>query len=80
MSYTALHSLANKVCISLVALSINDQLVALMAPRGFENTAGMLGIWIGEMIRRRINQETFRKVMLLALFVIGINLIRRAII
>ena len=40
---------------------------------------GMLGIWIGEMIRRRINQETFRKVMLLALFVIGINLIRRAI-
>ena len=40
---------------------------------------GMLGIWIGEMIRRRINQKTFRKVMLLALFVIGINLIRRAI-
>ena len=40
---------------------------------------GMLGIWIGEMIRRRINQETFHKVMLLALFVIGINLIRRAI-
>ena len=40
---------------------------------------GMLGIWVGEMIRRRINQKTFRKVMLLALFVIGINLIRRAI-
>ena len=40
---------------------------------------GMLGIWIGEMIRRRINQETFRKVMLLVLFVIGANLIRRAI-
>ena len=40
---------------------------------------GMLGIWIGEVIRRRINQDTFRRVMLLALFVIGANLIRRAI-
>ena len=40
---------------------------------------GMLGIWIGEVIRRRINQDTFRGVMLLALFVIGANLIRRAI-
>tara|TARA_B100000579_G_scaffold327299_1_gene277234 strand:- start:27 stop:200 length:174 start_codon:yes stop_codon:yes gene_type:complete len=40
---------------------------------------GMLGIWIGDMIRRRINQETFRKVMLPVLFVIGSNLIRRAI-
>ena len=40
---------------------------------------GMLGIWIGEVIRGRINQDTFRRVMLLALFVIGANLIRRAI-
>ena len=40
---------------------------------------GMLGIWIGEVIRRRINQDTFRRVMLLALFVIGANLVRRAI-
>lgn len=40
---------------------------------------GMVGIWLGEIVRRRINQETFRRVMLLALFVIGLNLIRRAV-
>lgn len=37
----------------------------------------MIGIWLGEVIRRQINQETFRKVMLLSLFLIGLNLIRR---
>lgn len=40
---------------------------------------GMIGIWLGEAIRRRINQETFRKVMLVALLLIGLNLIRRAL-
>jgi len=45
----------------------------------FACVPGMIGIWFGEALRRRINQETFRKVMLLALFVIGLNLIRRAI-
>jgi len=40
---------------------------------------GMVGIWLGEVIRRRIDQETFRKVMLVALFIIGLNLIRRAL-
>jgi hypothetical protein len=40
---------------------------------------GMVGIRIGEAIRDRINQETFRKAMLVALVIIGLNLIRRAI-
>ncbi len=40
---------------------------------------GMIGIRIGEKIRERIDQETFRKVMLVALLIIGLNLIRRAV-
>jgi len=40
---------------------------------------GMLGILVGESIRKRIDQETFRKFLLLALFVVGLNLIRRAV-
>ncbi len=40
---------------------------------------GMIGIRIGEKIRDRIDQETFRKVMLVVLFIIGLNLIRRAV-
>lgn len=40
---------------------------------------GMIGILIGEKIRSRINQESFRKVMLVLLFLIGLNLIRRAL-
>ena len=40
---------------------------------------GMIGILIGERIRSWINQETFRKVMLILLFLIGLNLIRRAL-
>ena len=34
---------------------------------------------IGELIRERIDQDTFRKVMLVMLFLIGLNLIRRAV-
>jgi uncharacterized protein len=40
---------------------------------------GMIGIRIGELIRDRIPQESFRKVMLVALVIIGLNLIRRAV-
>ena len=40
---------------------------------------GMIGIRIGEKIRQYIDQETFRKVMLVVLSVIGLNLIRRAV-
>ena len=40
---------------------------------------GMIGIRIGEKLRDKINQETFRKVLLVILFIIGLNLIRRAV-
>lgn len=40
---------------------------------------GLIGTMIGEVARRRINQETFRKIMLGALLVIGLNLVRRAV-
>ena len=40
---------------------------------------GMIGIRIGEKIRGRIDQETFRKAMLVILLIIGLNLIRRAV-
>jgi len=40
---------------------------------------GMIGIIVGEKIRQYIDQATFRKVLLLSLFAIGLNLIRRAI-
>ncbi len=40
---------------------------------------GMIGIRIGEVIRDKIDQETFRKVMLVILLIIGLNLIRRAV-
>jgi hypothetical protein len=39
---------------------------------------GFIGIAIGQAIRDRINSNTFRKVLLVILFIIGINLIRRA--
>ena len=40
---------------------------------------GMIGIRIGEKIRDKIDHETFRKVMLVILLIIGLNLIRRAV-
>ena len=39
----------------------------------------MIGIRIGEKLRDRINQEMFRKALLVILFIIGLNLIRRAV-
>ena len=39
----------------------------------------MAGMWCGQHVRKKIDQETFRKVLLITLLVIGINLIRRAI-
>jgi len=41
---------------------------------------GMLGIFIGELFRKRISQETFRRFLMIILLIIGINLIRRALI
>lgn len=40
---------------------------------------GFAGLAVGQMLRKRIDQEMFRKVLLLFLFVVGLNLIRRAI-
>ncbi|MBT3306775.1 MAG: sulfite exporter TauE/SafE family protein [Alphaproteobacteria bacterium] len=40
---------------------------------------GLIGIRIGEAIRERIDQDTFRKVMLVMLLLIGLNLIRRSV-
>ena len=40
---------------------------------------GMIGTRIGEVIRKRIDQDTFRKVMLAMLLLIGLNLIRRSV-
>ena len=38
-----------------------------------------IGMWVGGHIRKKINQDLFRKVILVVLFLIGLNLIRRAI-
>lgn len=40
---------------------------------------GMIGILIGERIRGYVNEEKFRKVLLIALLIVGLNLIRRAV-
>ena len=37
------------------------------------------GLWIGSRVRHRIPQEPFRRVVTIALFVLGFNLIRRAL-
>ena len=58
----------------------NGVLNATTAPlSAYACIPGMIGIWIGELVRDRIPQETFRKVMLAALVIIGLNLIRRAV-
>lgn len=38
----------------------------------------MAGLWVGQRIRKRIPQDVFRKILMAVLFVIGINLVRRA--
>jgi len=38
----------------------------------------VLGLWLGQKIRERIPQDSFKKVLMVTLFLIGINLIRRA--
>ena len=39
----------------------------------------VIGLWGGQHIRKRIPQESFRKVLMATLFLIGLNLVRRAI-
>jgi len=38
-----------------------------------------LGLWLGTWVRAKIEPETFRKVLLIVFFLIGLNLIRRAL-
>jgi uncharacterized membrane protein YfcA len=38
------------------------------------------GMWLGQQLRRRLNADTFRIVVLVVLFVAGVNMLRRAII
>jgi len=40
----------------------------------------MVGIFIGERVRKHINEEAFRKFLLIVLFVVGVNMVRRALI
>ena len=40
---------------------------------------GFAGMWLGTWLRERFDQETFRKLLLVVLFLIGLNLIRRAL-
>lgn len=40
---------------------------------------GAIGFFVGQRLRRRINQELFRTLLLWFLFVIGLNLMRRSI-
>ena len=39
----------------------------------------ILGLMLGEMLRRRLSEKTFRKVLLYVLLLVGLNLVRRAI-
>ncbi len=38
----------------------------------------LLGLAVGQWVRGRVDQETFRKVLLAVLFLVGLNLLRRA--
>lgn len=40
---------------------------------------GFVGLAAGQLVRKRINQDLFRKLLLLFLFVVGLNLLRRAV-
>jgi hypothetical protein len=39
----------------------------------------LAGMWLGRRLGRRIDQERFRRIVLIVLFVLGLNLLRRAI-
>ncbi len=40
---------------------------------------GFVGLAVGQLVRKHINQELFRKLLLMFLFLVGLNLLRRAI-
>lgn len=37
------------------------------------------GMWLGQQLRRKLNADTFRTVVLVVLFIAGINMLRRAV-
>jgi len=39
----------------------------------------MIGTIIGESLRKYVNEALFRKILLIALFVMGLNMLRRAL-
>jgi uncharacterized membrane protein YfcA len=39
----------------------------------------LAGMWLGQRLGRRIEQQRFRRIVLIVLFVLGLNLLRRAI-
>lgn len=41
--------------------------------------AVLAGLWLGQRLRARLNPESFRKIVLVILFIAGLNLIRRSI-
>lgn len=42
--------------------------------------AVFVGMWLGQILRRRLDAETFRNVVLIVLLIAGLNMIRRAVI
>jgi uncharacterized membrane protein YfcA len=36
------------------------------------------GMWLGQQLRKKLNADTFRTVVLVVLFIAGINMLRRA--
>jgi uncharacterized membrane protein YfcA len=51
-----------------------DELLASVAA----SVPTLAGVWLGSRIRHRIAQETFRKLLLITLLLIGLNLMRKA--
>ena len=37
------------------------------------------GMWLGQRLRRKLNADTFRTIVLVVLFVAGVNMLRRAL-
>ena len=64
----------------VIAYSMNGILTAETASlSALACLPAFLGMWLGQRLRRRIDQESFRKLLLIALFLVGLNLIRRAL-
>ena len=67
-----------------IPLALSYAAVGLLGPTEFWwSTLALIpvlaGLWLGQRIRRHINPELFRKVLLCTLIVLGLNLIRRAV-